>query len=444
MFDPKRFSAVHCIGIGGIHVSAVARLLAHQGIRVTGSDAVAGEETERLIGEGIAVVIGHDASNVPSGVDAVVYSDAVPVENSERLEAERRGIPSMDTHRFLGELFRDAAQIVVTGTHGKSTTTSMIGTMLEAAGVNPTVVVGTRVPGFPLGNLRIGREDMLVVEGDEFKSHVLSYAPTMLVVTNMEWDHPDVFPTAEAYDQLFTDVLGRVRDGGSVVILRDDPRMQAWMTAHAADAERRGVRMIAVSALTDMRLGVPGDMNRRNAALALAAVQALDPSVDVGRVKAALASFSGVWRRFERVGTFNEVPIISDYGHHPTEIRETLKAAREAYPGRRLVLCYQPHQHARTKGLFADFIPVLADAEALILAEIYDVPGRKEETDAHVSSRQLLEAIGPASGIRSYASDPEDAERQLRAIIQPNDLVLVMGAGTIDRVARNLVSHITT
>jgi UDP-N-acetylmuramate--alanine ligase len=275
------------------------------------------------------------------------------------------------------------------------------------------------VPGFEKGNLRIGRDDLLVVEGDEYRSHVLSYAPTVLAITNIEWDHPDVFPTAASYNELFEKAKQRVVTDGKIV---EGP----------------------VDIAADLHLSVPGEMNAQNASLALATALAFDPSLDRAACIGALDAFPGVWRRFEHVGDFNGARIISDYGHHPTEIRETLKAARSAFPDRRLVLCYQPHQHARTKGLFADFIPVLSKPDVLILAEIYDVPGRKEEKDADASSQALLNAITTTDHrqppIASYAPDIADAERQLRKIIQLNDLVLVMGAGTIDQVARNLVS----
>ena len=419
MFDPKNIKTAHCIGIGGIHVSAVARLLVAHGATVTGSDAVDGDEITRLRDEGITVTIGHDAANIPQDVDVIIDSDAVPEENPERIEAKTHNIGLFDTHAFLGLLFSNARQVVITGTHGKSTTTAMVGKILEAAGMDPTVVVGTRVPGFPRGNLRIGRDDLLVVEGDEYRSHVLSYRPTILAITNIEWDHPDVFPTFESYKQLFKNAEANLQSGGALI---------------DASSGRDAAQLRPPA---NLQLSVPGEMNRRNAAMALAACRALDPNLDEALAIKTLNAFPGVWRRFERVGEFNGAPVISDYGHHPTEIRETLKAAREAYPDKRLVLCYQPHQHARTKGLFDDFVRALAEPDVLLLAEIYDVPGR-EEIAQDVTSKQLLEAIGH-SPTRFYSSSLEDAERQLRSLIQPNDLVLIMGAGTIDQVARSLV-----
>lgn len=408
----ESYKRIHFVGIGGIHVSAVARLCKARGANVSGSDAVESDEVVKLRAEGIKVTVGHHPANIPPGTEVIVYSDAVRGTNPERLFAHEHHMASFDSHKFLGKLFAKATQIVVSGTHGKSTTTAMVGKILEAAGEDPTVVVGTRVPGWEYGNLRIGRDDLLVVEGDEYRSHVLSYRPSVLAITNIEWDHPDVFRTEEAYRDLFRQAEASVVQGGTVV--------------HGGEG-------------MDIVLKIPGAHNRQNAALAAAAVRAYKKTIPEDVIKKALQEFPGVWRRFERVGEFNGAPVISDYGHHPTEVRETLNAAREAFPDRRILLCYQPHQRARTKQLFADFIPVLAEADALILAEIYDVPGREEAEYADITSQKLVDALPPSDKPRSYAADLADAEKQIRAIAKPNDLILIMGAGTIDQVARNLV-----
>jgi UDP-N-acetylmuramate--alanine ligase len=454
----------HCIGVGGIHVSAIARLLRSHDVKVSGSDAVEGDETKILASDGVTITIGHRAQNVPHNADVVIYTHAVPEDNPELVEAKRLNIPVIDTHSFLSQLFTGAEQIVVTGTHGKSTTTSLLGTAIAACGGNPTVVVGTRVPGFSKGNLRLGSPDLLVVEGDEYRSHVLSYSPSILVLNNAELDHTDIFPTFEAYLEMFGKAVDLVRDGGAVVYNAEDENVVALMSARSTKLEARRIGVVSVGinagdvrftsptvkderwhtqvALKDGRmievaLHIPGEMNARNAAMAAATVVVWKPEADVAVIAQALADFSGCWRRFENVGVFNGAPVISDYGHHPSEIRETLKAARAGYPGRRLVLCYQPHQHARTKGLFKDFVQVLTEPDMLILAEIYDVPGREEEKDADVTGQTLAKAIGAKA---SYAKDLDDAEKQLRQRVQPNDVVLVMGAGTIDQVARRLIA----
>lgn len=471
MSDLQTIQSAHFIGIGGIHVSAVARLLQARGVRVSGSDAVASDETERLIQQGIAVTIGHAATNLPADAQAVIYSDAVPEENPERQSAMERGIPLFDTHRFLGELFKTAKQIVITGTHGKSTTTAMVGKILEAAGLDPTVVVGTRVPGFPLGNLRIGRKDLLVVEGDEFRSHVLSYHPTVLALNNLEWDHPDIFPTYESYTGMFHQVLDQMKDEGKVVWNADDARLESVVGPRLAApghdkrfislGKERGDVQFDLRGVIEGRwhagidwfdgptlevsLQIPGEMNVRNAAMAATAARAFDPTIESAHVLQALSDFKGIWRRFEYVGKFNGAPIISDYGHHPTEVFETVRAARATFKDRRLVLCYQPHQRARTKGLFQAFLPALAMPDVLLLVEIYDVPGRETDLDSDISSGHLLQAVVQEMGgprptkLFSYAADLEDAERQLREAIKPNDVVLVMGAGTVDKIARHLV-----
>jgi UDP-N-acetylmuramate--alanine ligase len=463
MIDVQAIKRAYCIGIGGIHVSAIARLLQSRGAIVSGSDAIASDETRMLESEKISVAIEHRASNVPHEADVVIYSHAVQEDNPELVEAKYLDIPIIDTHSFLAQLFAGAEQIVVTGTHGKSTTTALLGSVIAACGGDPTVVVGTRVPGFDKGNLRLGSSELLVMEGDEYRSHVLSYSPSILVLNNAELDHPDIFPTLEAYLEMFGKAIDSVRDGEALVYNAEDGNVVKLVESRIKNLESRMVRRVSVGiekggvrftsptveegrwhtkiTLKDDRtievaLHIPGEMNARNAAIAAATVVAWKPDANVDLIAQVLADFPGCWRRFEKVGVFNGVPVISDYGHHPSEIRETLKAARAGYPGKRLVLCYQPHQHARTKGLFKDFVQVLAEPDVLILAEIYDVPGREEEKDADVSSQSLANAIGTKA---SYAKDLHDAEQQLRQTVQPNDVVLVMGAGTIDQVAQLLV-----
>jgi UDP-N-acetylmuramate--alanine ligase len=464
MIDIQAIKRAHCIGIGGIHVSAIARLLKSRAVNVSGSDAVAGDETKMLESEGIRVTIGHGAQNITQDADVVIYSHAVQESNPELVEAKRLNIPAIDTHSFLAQSFADAEQIVVTGTHGKSTTTALLGSAVAACGGDPTVVVGTRVPGFDKGNLRLGSPNLLVVEGDEYRSHVLSYSPFILVFNNAELDHTDIFPTLEAYLEMFGKAIDLVRDGGSLIYNAEDDNVASLVSARGTQLAARKVNVVSVGlntgdvrftsptvkdgrwntriTLSDKRmievaLHIPGEMNARNAAMAAAAVVAWKPDADIALIAQALADFRGCWRRFENVGTFNGATVISDYGHHPSEVRETLKAARTGYAGQRLVLCYQPHQHARTKGLFKDFVQVLAEPDVLILAEIYDVPGREEEKDADVTGQTLANAIGPKA---SYAKDLDDAEMQLRQTIRPNNVVLVMGAGTIDQVARRLVA----
>lgn len=461
---------VHCIGIGGIHVSAVAKLLNSRGVLVSGSDAVENEHVRELRALGIQVAIGHAASNIPEGTGTVVYSDAVPETNPERMEAAARGIEQCHSHQFLGNLFLDARQVVITGTHGKSTTTAMVGTLLIAAGEDPTVVVGTKVPSFSGGNLHIGGSNLLVVEGDEYRSHVLSYHPNVLVITNIEHDHPDVFPNLSAYTDLFRKVMDQIREQGVLIYERDDEHARELVESQRESLRAREIRVISVGQesgdvqfsqphvqngrwCSRMRQGdrdlqlavrVPGEMNMRNAALAAAVSWNWTSEIDSTIISGSLGEFPGCWRRFEYVCDWNGVRIISDYAHHPTEVAETLKAAKAAFPQSRIILCFQPHQHSRTKGLFDAFLLAFDGADVLILAEIYDVPGREAAEDADVSSEQLLTEIAKRDTVKGitrelvYAKNLTVAERLVRERAKEGDLVLIMGAGDIDAVARQL------
>lgn len=464
------YTRVHCVGIGGIHVSAVAKLLQARGVLVSGSDAVENEQVKELRESGIPVAVGHDATNIPDGTDAVVYSDAVPENNPELEHAAAQGIAQFDTHLFLGKLFLDAAQVVITGTHGKSTTSALVGSVLIHAEQNPTVVVGTKVPTFPNGNLRIGSEELLVVEGDEFKSHVLSYHPDILVITNIEHDHPDIFPTMKEYVDLFRKAVDQIRDQGTLIYNVDDEQVANLIERERESLRGRGIRVIGVGQEEgelrfsqahvqnkrwcsrfrqgdrelQIALMIPGEMNVRNAAMAAAVSLNWTSDIKETDVSEALNLFPGCWRRFEHVGDWEGRTIVSDYAHHPSEIVETLKAARATYPNTRIVLCYQPHQHSRTKGLFDEFVSAFDMADVLILAEIYDVPGREKDEDADVSSSELLTAVAKRDASRKaarqllHAKDLGEAERLVRDHSSSGDLVLVMGAGDIDAVARTL------
>lgn len=466
---------IHCVGIGGIHVSAVAKLLKHRGAIVTGSDAVEHELIHELREQGFEISIGHRASNVPEGTEVVVYSHAVPEDNPELVEAKRRGIEMVDTHAFLASMFEGKDQIVVTGTHGKSTTSTMVGMALMAAGANPTVVVGTKSSVFPEGNLHVGSDDLLVVEGDEYRRHVLSYQPTVLVLNNIEYDHPDAFKTIDEYRAMFEEAFLLIRDKGLLITNADDEACESLVKRHEAELRERGIYIVRVGKNAgDVRFGdiedemggqsasvsvgqasssrlhilLPGEMNMRNAVMALTATVARADEGSEEAVFTAFAEFPGCWRRFERVGMLNGALIVSDYGHHPTEISETLKAAKSAYPDRRIVLCFQPHHRNRTRGLFDEFIPAFDLADVLFLEEIYDVPGRESAEDASVSSLQLVHAVkerdaksGKSRHVE-FISDLETLEAVIRDIASPQDLILVMGAGAIDKVARRVVSEI--
>jgi len=460
---------VHCIGIGGIHVSAVAKLLLARGVSVSGSDAYENDETRDMRARGVDFAIGHAANNLPADAEIAVYTHAVPEDNVEFAEAKRRGIRCVDSHAFLAELFEGARQVVVTGSHGKSTTASMLGLILAACGADPTVVVGTKCAGFPDGNLRIGRGDLLVVEGDEYQRHVLSYAPTVLVLNNIELDHVDVYPSIEAYEQVFADAVAKMKPSGTVVVNADDARAadigraagEKGLAVVGVGRDRGDVRIRRIEprnggssaeiVLADgnrvtIDLVVPGEMNVRNAVMAIVGARAAESLLNFNEAQGALAGFRGCWRRFESIGLIGGAITISDYGHHPTEVAATLAAAKSAYPHRRIILAFQPHHRNRTKHLFDAFVPSFDDADVLLLVEIYDVPGREALEDTGVSSAQIVDAVrkwdaesGKARTV-AFVPTPDALPDAIRAVDpSEHDVIIFMGAGSIDAAARGIV-----
>jgi UDP-N-acetylmuramate--alanine ligase len=463
---------VHLIGIGGINMSAVAKLLKAAKIGVSGSDAHKSELTEELEKQGIPVMIGHDGKNVPPETDVLVYSSAVPESNVERMEGRKRGLTQLTNFQFLGSWTSEASRLVlITGTHGKSTTTALTGLLLEKEGMDPTVVVGSRVPSFPDRNLRLGRQDFWVIEGDEYARHFLEFRPTAVVLNNIELDHTDVFPDIETMVEAFRKLLSQVRDKGVVIANADDARVGSLIGEQRAALEARGVHIVtfgfgahadvqivdhvtrageqsfalrdAHGLVTRYLLHVPGRMNVMNAAAAVTLTSTIGISAESAR--AVLGTFSGIWRRFEKIAEKNGITVISDYGHHPTAIVATLEAARGFYPGRRIVLAFQPHHRNRTKHLFLDFIPAFDRADALLLVEIYDVTGREGQQDADVSSRDLLDAVIRHDADRAvkrtteFATDPDAALETLKRWAKEGDVVIVMGAGKLYSIAMKIV-----
>lgn len=423
---------VHLIGAGGIGISAVGKFLLAQGHTVSGSDAVQSLMTDDLAARGVAMTIGHASANIPAECDLVVYTEAASEENPERAEATKRGLRQLGHFDYLGELSKSYRTICITGTNGKSTTTAMTGKIFEAAGLDPTVFVGSLVPGWELGNLRLGKSDILIIEGDEYKQKMVKLFPEVTVITNIEEDHLDVYRDLAHIVTTFQELADKT--SGAVYINADDANSQSISAQH--------LKTFNVGDVAGISLLVPGNFNRANAAAARAAASTFNVDEDV--IASALAGYTGIWRRFERVGELHGATIISDYGHHPTAVRGTLAAAKEFFPGRRIVLCFQPHQHNRTKELFNDFTTSFNDANVLILAEIYGVTGRTE--DDRISSLDLLNAIqknipagSPNVRPMEFAANLDEAEEKLRAVIQKDDVVIIMGAGDIDEVARKLV-----
>lgn len=437
------------MGIGGIGMSALAELLHHRGYAVTGSDRQASEMTGHLAGLGVEVRIGH-APEAVVDADAVVYTPAVGPDNPEVLEAERRGIPVLKRAALLGHLARGQRVVGVTGTHGKTTTTAMVGCVVEAAGLDPTVFVGGVVRGLER-NVRRGQGEIWVVEADEFDRSLFTLSPEVAVVTSLEADHLDCYENVEAIERAFEEYLGLIPPGGKAVLYGDEARIRRLdlrgdvrriLYGFGADDDVRaanlrpeglGTRFEVVSeggSLGDLSLRVPGRHNVCNALAAVGAGMALD--VPWPAIEAGLEGFRGVHRRFEVLGEAGGVTVVNDYAHHPTEIRATLAAARQDWSGR-ILAAFQPHLYSRTRDFAADFGEALCGADRVWIADVY---AAREDPIPGVDGALIAGCVRDAGGPETrYVPDLADLAPALAEDVEAGDLVVVMGAGDVERVA---------
>jgi len=435
-------------------MSALAKWFVAQGKQVSGSDLVLSSITQELSDHGIKIFEGQSEDHVKDDIDLLIYSSAVPEENSERQRARVLKIPEMTYTQALGEMSKHYQTLVVSGTHGKSTTTAMLGLILEAADLDPTVIVGSRVPSFTEKNLRVGQGNYFVVEGCEYKANMLSLHPSLIVLTNIEEDHLDYYRDLDHIRETFQTFVDQAGEG-TVVWNADDSESQKLTIPHGVSygfgdeaiyqvknrQMEHGVQKAEVwkgeQKLGELTLCIPGRHNVYNALAATVAAMEVGVSFDI--CAKTLADFHGIWRRFEILGTWKGAEVISDYGHHPTEINATLQAAREFYPGRRIVLCFQPHQHARTLALKDELAQAIAGADVVIVPEIYEVAGRTEGES--ISSKDLVSLAQKIFSEKTfvYAQDFAEARRLLEERIQPGDVLIIQGAGDIDDLARSLV-----
>ncbi len=434
---------VHFIGIGGIGVSAIAKWSIERGLVVSGSDLTESPSAMWLRQHGAQVRIGpHQASAIPELCDLVVCSVAIRANNPERLEAEKRRIPVLPYPEALAQLFERHVGIAVAGSHGKSTTTALLGSILTAAQRDPTVIVGTRVRDFGDTNERIGKGQEVLVEADEYNQAILFVQPEHAVVLNVDHEHVDVYPTLEKLQSAFGRFVASVPSTGSVTLWAQDPsvellRKRAQGTVKTfgfQDADLVAGEVIASAAGTSftvrglyrgtVQTKLFGEHNVRNILAAMCVSHSLGIPFDT--IVQAVQEFPGTWRRFENRGTWQGATIIDDYAHHPTELRATLAAARQAFPGKRIVCVFQPHLHSRTKAFLKNFVKELAVADRVIVVEVYDVVGR--EDGERVSSQEIVTALGEQA---SYAAKVFDAVEILQAEVSSSDVVLTVGAGDI-------------
>ncbi len=448
---------IHFVGIGGIGMSGIAELLMNLGYRVSGSDLRASDTTERLVRLGAQVRLGHEAGNIPDDVHVVVVSSAVRPDNDEVLEAHRRKIPVIPRAEMLAELMRVKYGIAIAGTHGKTTTTSMVATVLAAAGWDPTAVVGGRLNSLG-SNAKLGSGDFLVAEADESDGSFVTLSPTVAVVTNIDPEHLDYYSGIGQIKETFLHFLNKVPFYGFAVLCADHPNVQDLIPAlrktfvtygFSAQADYRadevavegmGTRFqISCRGQSEGRvsLAAPGRHNVSNA-LAAAAV-ARELGIPFEKVREGLADYRGVHRRFEVRGERGGVVVVDDYAHHPAEIRATLAAAREVWPGRRIVVAFQPHRYSRTHALFHDFLSAFHHADLLFVFDVYPagevpIPGTTGEG--------LCAAIrdhGHRAAV--YAGQAAEAEATVREQLAPGDILLTMGAGDVWKLAEGIVSR---
>ncbi len=448
-----RTEHIHFIGIGGIGMSGIAEVLLNLGFRVSGSDLRHNEITLNLARLGATVYEGHRAEQV-EGADVVVTSAAIRPENPEIASAKALQIPVIHRAEMLAELMRLKFGIAVAGTHGKTTTTSLLAVILGQAGFDPTVVVGGRV-GSIGSNAKLGHGEYFVTEADESDGSFLLLTPTIAVVTNVDLEHLDHYSGLEQLKRTFLEFINKVPFYGVSVMCLDDENVQALIPSirkrvvtyglskqadfRAEDVRQEGfnttfaVHHVERGLLGKIHMPLPGRHMVQNALAAVAV--SMELNIPFTTVAEAISEFSGVRRRFQRIGQVDDILIIDDYGHHPTEIRATLAAARSGF-GRRLVVAFQPHRYTRTQDLFDDFLTTFNEADKLLVTDIY---AASETPIEGVTARKLVDGIR-ACGHKdvTYLPTNEEVLETLLEIVQPGDLVMTMGAGNLNDVARKL------
>ena len=452
--EPRR---IHFVGIGGVGMSGIAEVLLTLGHRVSGSDLGESEATRRLVARGASISYGHRAEAITPNIDVVVISSAVKFSNPEVVRARALKIPVIPRAEMLAELMRLKYGIAVAGTHGKTTTTSLIAAILAKAGMDPTTVIGGRVHAMGT-NARAGQGELLVAEADESDGTFLLLSPVIAVVTNIDPEHLDYYGDMDRVRAAYLEFMNRVPFYGVSVLCLDSvnvrslapqvrKRVITYGTTDDCEYVARDLCVIGMETMCEvvrqgtvlgtMRLRLPGRHHALNAIAAIAVTQQLGVPFDVANE--ALSEFGGIHRRFELCGEAGGVMVISDYGHHPAEIRATLNAAREGF-GRRLVVLFQPHRFTRTRDLFSEFLDAFDAADQLVLTDIY---AAGEESVDGLNGEVLYWALRRRGHLAvSYVPRCEDMAAEVRPMLQMGDIVVVLGAGNIHHVAEELVQSL--
>lgn len=453
-----RTKHIHMVGIGGIGMSGMAEILLHRGYKVTGSDGALSETTKRLEEVGATVFEGHKAEHI-EGADVVVYTSAVKAtENEETKAALEKRIPTIKRAEMLAELMRMKFGVGVAGTHGKTTTTTMVGHVTKEGNFDPTIMVGGRVHSFDKTNAVVGKGDLIIVEADEYDRTFLRLTPSIAIITNVEAEHLDIYDDLADVKQAFIEYANKVPFYGAVIVCLDDENVRSILP----DLKRRiisyGLTPQAQLRATDIRanafnstftvlydgekLGVitlkaPGEHNVKNALAAIAT--GLELGIDFKQIKAGIEKFEGVYRRFQ-LKYENGIMVIDDYAHHPTEVQATMNAAHKGWPDRRVIAVFQPHLYSRTQDLYKEFGLSFFDAEVLVITDVY--PSR-EKPIAGVSGKLIAdtaEQYGHKNVV--YVEDKNDVSERLKDIVKEGDIIITMGAGDIYRSGEAFVEEI--
>lgn len=449
---------IHMVGIGGIGMSGMAEILIHRGYKVTGSDGALSDTTRRLEELGATIFEGHAADQI-EGADVVVYTSAVKAEENEETRAalEQR-IPTIKRAEMLAELMKMKYGVGVAGTHGKTTTTTMIGLVTQQGNYDPTIMVGGKVHSFDKTNAVVGKGDVIVVEADEFDRTFLRLTPSIAIITNIEAEHLDIYDDLEDVKQAFIDYANKVPFYGSVIVCLDDPNVRSILpdlerriisygltpqaTVRATDLQMNQFNSTFTVLLEGEKLGVitlkaPGEHNVKNALAAVAT--GLELNIDFKLIKEGLETFEGVYRRFQ-LKYNNGVMVIDDYAHHPTEVQATLQAANAGWPDRRVVAVFQPHLYSRTQELYKEFGLSFFDAEVMVVTDVY--PSREKPIEGVTG--KLIADTASTYGHRNvvYVEDKNKVSDKLKEIIQPGDIIITMGAGDIYKSGDRFVEEI--
>jgi UDP-N-acetylmuramate--alanine ligase len=451
---------VHFIGIGGTGLSAIARVLLESGYTVSGSDQLLSDLAQDVQEAGAEVFVGHNAENV-RGAELVIRSSAVPDDNPEVIAARKADIPVLKRADYLGRLMEDRLGIAIAGSHGKTTTTAMLAWVLTVLGLDPSFIVGGMVTNLGT-NARAGQGKPFVIEADEYDYMFLGLKPQIAVVTNVEHDHPDIFPTAESFARAFQDFVRILPPDGLLLACGDDPgavEIQADALADGIHALSYGIESTSYAyhaqsltsndqggfsfeaykhgkRLSQVSLQVPGEHNVQNALAVLAVIDQLDASIE--KASQALGEFLGAGRRFQVLGEVAGVIVVDDYAHHPTEIRATLAAARARYANRQVWAVWQPHTYTRTKLLFDEFALAFDDADTVLVTDVFR---SREPLEADFSSSQIVDAMGHAQA--HYTGGLSQTADYFLAEAQPGAVLLVLSAGDATQISERVLAELS-